>query len=110
MNLLEKYKARLKGVPAEKPPAIIIKDSDLFIEKDDTGPRCNICGEKLVFLRTRVLDEKNKHFLKIPVTANTVRPGDVRFDYHRHEPHRFCPEEEKAEKVKLNNGTIIDIK
>ena len=100
MNLMEKFRARLKGVPEEKPPEVTILqhcETDNKIKK--TGPQCKDCGEELVFLRTLVLDEKNKNFIKIPVTAATVRNGDVRFNNSRHEAHRFCPNADRNAKT-----------
>ena len=89
---------KIVDMPPYKAMRFVREGTLQFFDEPDTkskepGIYCQVCGDRLVLLGTLKLDQNNKHFIKIPVTASTVRPGDVRFDNSRHEAHRFCPNE-----------------
>jgi len=56
--------------------------------------KCRKCNAEIVFLRTATGK-------MMPVDANTVKPGDVNYEHHKHTSHfATCPEADRFRKVK----------
>jgi|GEM_PF-1948272 hypothetical protein len=74
------------------PAGAYLKGKPVHIEERMKTSKCLACGKEIVFLDTHLRK-------KIPINAETVEEGDIKFNYKKHVAHfSDCPGADKFRK------------